>query len=193
MKGQITQWFDDKGFGFIYCPDMPFEVFAHVSRFRRGYRRPKVGDKVEFQIEWNNEKANASAIVLLNVSPLRKRISIRTMLPIIVIFITMALLYLLLKNQLSTSYSHTLPRYQTPSYQTPRYERVIQQPQRYSAPTPQRVNVTFTCQGKTHCTQMTSYKEALFYLKYCPNVKIDGDRDGMPCERQLQANSWRRR
>jgi hypothetical protein len=101
----------------------------------------------------------------------------------------MALLYLLFKNQLSTSYSHTAP-----SYQTPRYERVIQQPQRYSAPTPQRVNVTFTCQGKTHCTQMTSYEEAVFFLKHCPNAKIDGDNDGIPCERQFgQSNSWRRR
>ncbi|MGR6831175.1 cold shock domain-containing protein [Aliivibrio wodanis] len=180
MKGQITQWFDDKGFGFIYCHDMPFEVFAHVSRFRRGYRRPRVGDKVEFQIEWDNGKANASAIVLLNVYPLRKRISIRKSLSCIVIFSTLSLLYLLFKNQLSTSYSHTAP-----SYQTPRYERVIQQPQ--------RMRSTFTCQGKTHCSQMTSYEEALFYLRYCPNVKIDGDSDGIPCEMQSQSNNWRRR
>ena len=189
MKGQITQWFDDKGFGFIYCHDMPFEIFAHVSRFRRGYRRPRVGDKVEFQIEWDNEKANASAIFLLDVSPLRKRISIRTTLSIIVIFITMALLYLLFKNQLSTSYSHTAP-----SYQTPRYERVIQQPQRYSAPIPQKINVPLVCRRKTHCSQMTSYEEAVFFLKHCPNAKIDGDNDGIPCERQFgQSNSWRRR
>ena len=165
MKGQITQWFDDKGFGFIYCHDMPFEIFAHVSRFRRGYRRPRVGDNVEFQIEWDNGKANASAIVLLNVSPVRKRISIRSTLSIVVMFITMTLIYQFFKNQLSTSFSHTPPSYQQ---------------QIYRAPTPQ-----FTCQGKTHCSQMTSYEDALFYLRYCPNTHIDGDNDGIPCERQF--------
>ncbi len=31
---------------------------------------------------------------------------------------------------------------------------------------------------------MTSCKEARFYLKNCPNVKIDGNNDGVPCESQ---------
>ncbi|WP_443083319.1 excalibur calcium-binding domain-containing protein [Vibrio sp. VPAP30] len=31
---------------------------------------------------------------------------------------------------------------------------------------------------------MTSGHEAKFYLAHCPNVKIDGDRDGVPCEQQ---------
>ena len=31
---------------------------------------------------------------------------------------------------------------------------------------------------------MTSCKEARFYLKNCPNMKVDGDRDGVACERQ---------
>ncbi|CED57953.1 cold-shock protein (plasmid) [Aliivibrio wodanis] len=170
MKGEITQWFDNKGFGFIYCHDMPFEVFAHVSRFRRGYRRPRVGDKVKFQIEWDNGKANASTIVLLNVYPLRKRISIRTTLSIIVIFITMTLIYQFFKNQLSTSFSHTQPSYQQ---------------QIYRAPTPQRIDVPLACRRKTHCSQMTSYEEAVFFLQHCPNAKIDGDNDGIPCERQF--------
>ncbi|MCJ8271037.1 MAG: excalibur calcium-binding domain-containing protein, partial [Psychrosphaera sp.] len=42
----------------------------------------------------------------------------------------------------------------------------------------------FSCQGKQHCGQMTSCKEARFYLKNCPNMKVDGDRDGVACERQ---------
>lgn len=42
----------------------------------------------------------------------------------------------------------------------------------------------YSCQGKQYCSQMTSCKEARFYLKYCPNVKIDGDNDGVPCEEQ---------
>ena len=42
----------------------------------------------------------------------------------------------------------------------------------------------YSCQGKQHCGQMTSCKEARFYLKNCPNMKVDGDGDGVPCERQ---------
>jgi hypothetical protein len=42
----------------------------------------------------------------------------------------------------------------------------------------------FSCAGKTHCSEMSSCEEALFYLKNCPGVKIDGDGDGVPCEGQ---------
>jgi hypothetical protein len=31
---------------------------------------------------------------------------------------------------------------------------------------------------------MTSCEEAKFYLKNCPDAKIDGDDDGIPCEEQ---------
>ena len=43
---------------------------------------------------------------------------------------------------------------------------------------------TYTCQGKTLCREMTSCEEAIFYLQHCPNVKIDGNKDGIPCEQQ---------
>ncbi|MCW5213722.1 excalibur calcium-binding domain-containing protein [Desulfobulbus sp. TB] len=42
----------------------------------------------------------------------------------------------------------------------------------------------FSCQGKKHCSEMTSCAEAKFYLQNCPGVKIDGNNDGVPCERQ---------
>ena len=40
------------------------------------------------------------------------------------------------------------------------------------------------CDGRTHCSQMTSCAEATWFLKNCPGVKMDGDRDGVPCEEQ---------
>lgn len=43
---------------------------------------------------------------------------------------------------------------------------------------------SFRCDGRTHCTQMTSCAEATFFLRNCPGVKMDGDNDGIPCERQ---------
>ena len=43
---------------------------------------------------------------------------------------------------------------------------------------------TFRCDGRTHCSQMTSCAEAEYFLRNCPNTKMDGNRDGEPCEQQ---------
>ena len=40
------------------------------------------------------------------------------------------------------------------------------------------------CDGRTYCSQMTSCAEATWFLNNCPGVKMDGDRDGVPCETQ---------
>jgi hypothetical protein len=42
----------------------------------------------------------------------------------------------------------------------------------------------FRCDGRTHCSQMTSCEEATFFLRNCPGSSMDGDNDGIPCERQ---------
>lgn len=48
-------------------------------------------------------------------------------------------------------------------------------------PTP---TADFRCDGRIHCSQMTSCEEATFFLRNCPGVKMDGDNDGVPCEQQ---------
>jgi hypothetical protein len=42
----------------------------------------------------------------------------------------------------------------------------------------------FRCDGRTHCSQMSSCAEATYFLKNCPGVKMDGNHDGVPCEQQ---------
>ena len=42
----------------------------------------------------------------------------------------------------------------------------------------------YRCDGRTQCSQMRSCAEATYFLKHCPGVKMDGNRDGVPCERQ---------
>ncbi|OTG65616.1 cold shock domain-containing protein [Acinetobacter silvestris] len=44
----------------------------------------------------------------------------------------------------------------------------------------------FSCDGRQHCSQMRSYEEALFFIRNCPNTKMDGNRDGIPCEKQFR-------
>ena len=41
---------------------------------------------------------------------------------------------------------------------------------------------SFNCDGRQHCSQMTSRAEAEYFVKNCPNTKMDGDYDGVPCE-----------
>jgi hypothetical protein len=43
---------------------------------------------------------------------------------------------------------------------------------------------TFICDGRVYCSQMKSCDEAKYFLEYCPNVKLDGNHDGIPCEKQ---------
>lgn len=49
-------------------------------------------------------------------------------------------------------------------------------------------NSQFSCDGREYCSQMTSCEEAKFFLRNCPDVKMDGNNDGIPCERQWCGN-----
>lgn len=40
----------------------------------------------------------------------------------------------------------------------------------------------FSCDGRQYCSQMRSRPEAEYFLANCPNTKMDGDNDGIPCE-----------
>ena len=56
------------------------------------------------------------------------------------------------------------------------------------ADTSQSPRSQFHCDGRTYCSQMTSCDEAKYFLAYCPNVRMDGDNDGVPCESQWCPN-----
>lgn len=48
---------------------------------------------------------------------------------------------------------------------------------------PKTTTGSFTCSGKKSCSQMVSCAEAQFYLKTCGVSSLDGDKDGVPCEK----------
>jgi hypothetical protein len=50
------------------------------------------------------------------------------------------------------------------------------------------VDGKFSCDGRVYCSQMTSCAEAKYFLAHCPGTKMDGDGDGIPCERQFCGN-----
>ena len=44
--------------------------------------------------------------------------------------------------------------------------------------------LSFSYDGRKHCSQMTSCAEATYFIQHCPNTKMDGNNDGIPCEKQ---------
>jgi hypothetical protein len=36
---------------------------------------------------------------------------------------------------------------------------------------------SFSCDGRQHCSQMSSRAEAVYFINHCPNTKMDGDHD----------------
>lgn len=53
-----------------------------------------------------------------------------------------------------------------------------------AAPAAVTVAAARTCDGRKYCSEMISCEEATWFLKNCPGVKMDGNRDGVPCEKQ---------
>ena len=52
------------------------------------------------------------------------------------------------------------------------------------APRPAVLSGSFNCDGRRYCSQMSSCEEAKYFLANCPGAKLDGDRNGIPCEKQ---------
>lgn len=64
---------------------------------------------------------------------------------------------------------YTVEEYESPGHETRRYK---------TQESPSR----FRCGEKYYCSQMSSCEEAMFYYTICGLKRLDGDRDGIPCE-----------
>lgn len=51
---------------------------------------------------------------------------------------------------------------------------------------PQASSSRFICGGKRYCREMSSCDEARFYLRNCGLSRLDGDGDGIPCEKMCR-------
>jgi cold shock CspA family protein len=50
IDGTLAKWNDDRGFGFITPTRGGPEVFAHISAFPRDGQRPRLGERLSFEI-----------------------------------------------------------------------------------------------------------------------------------------------
>jgi cold shock CspA family protein len=166
-QGRITEWKDDRGFGFITPNGGGERVFVHISAFGKGQRRPVGNEIVTYEIVNDPRKGNrAAAVRYREVRPVptrRQTIGFANRL-VSVILVAGIGYYAWQHFNLKTGLHES-------------FRDGASAAQRDSAP-------EFECEGKTRCSQMHSCREATFYLENCPGVAMDGDNDGIPCEDQ---------
>ncbi len=69
MKGQILEWNDSKGYGFISVIGDDQKVFIHVSSIKNRGRRPKLNDSVTFEVTKDSKgRLNAENAVIEGVN-----------------------------------------------------------------------------------------------------------------------------
>ncbi|OEU66335.1 MAG: hypothetical protein BA863_10650 [Desulfovibrio sp. S3730MH75] len=171
MKGKLIRWNEDRGFGFITTPDVKGDVFIHISELKMMSRRPIVNDIILFDVVYDKGKkskainASIEGVSSKSSKPYKGRSKRNSLLSAVLFFSFLFICFFIAYKTYpswSKNVAQALP--------------VGMLEEDFSG---------FSCRGKQHCSQMSSCKEARFYLLNCPNVKIDGDNDGYPCERQL--------
>lgn len=195
-KGTLIRWIENKGFGFIKPDQGGRDLFIHISALKAMSRKPVVGDVIHYRIQVdNNGKIRAVDAKIegvtedLTLEPINRKRSAanasRTtprpyrntggrknqspgrssslLTPFIVMGIIVFVATKIYNNAQLKSPVKNAARVKAPAIATQRFQ----------------------CRGKVWCTEMTSYEEALFYLRNCPGTKMDGDHDGIPCEQQF--------
>jgi cold shock CspA family protein len=178
-KGQLKSWRDDKGFGFIESSKLEQDTFIHISSLKAMSRKPKVGDFIYFEIEKQNDGKNkaincriegVASKVGKNPEPrIHKKSSLPTSKIIIALLVIGVGIFAFQRLGLT-------PPVTTPAQQTPSQSKVD------NSLTDTVNEPEFVCDGRQYCDEMTSREEAKYFNKYCPDTKMDGDKDGFPCE-----------
>ena len=70
----------------------------------------------------------------------------------------------------------------TTTYTNPYQEKTYKSTPHKQSTIEESENSQFTCEGKRYCRHMSNCAEAYFYLNSCGLYRLDGDRDGVPCE-----------
>lgn len=190
FEGRLQQWNDERGFGFIEVEAMRERVFVHASALPRDGTRPATGARLGFDVERDPQgrkravnvrladARNAAPLSARSAPPADRRFEPRLALrpprpqrrglsPAWAALAIVAVLGAVAWRALPPRHAVAAPALLAP-------ERPV-----VDAEAANR-----RCDGRTHCTQMTSCEEATWFLKNCPGVEMDGNHDGVPCEQQ---------
>lgn len=183
---KVTSWNDEKGFGFAEVNGK--KHFVHINALGRVVRSPKIGDSIIVMEFMDTQKGPRIVRGVLDGVPLKpeyenhhshtseyyrkRKLKAAAVVALLAIPVT---LFSYCQNSLSMNSKSSLSHQTTESAaeQNVRQENFHNNDSRFS------------CDGRTHCSQMTSYEEAVYFLNHCPGTQMDGDGDGIPCERQF--------
>jgi cold shock CspA family protein len=175
-KGKITFWNDDKGYGFITPSAGSKQVFVHISAFGNRNRRPEINQFVTFSLSTDKQGRPCAMRVAMageQIPNLTKRNGR-------LLLLIRAGLFLVIVGILWTFAYSQYQKYQPSSYAPIKAPASTNSNSRQATPSPSPSR----CDGRTYCSQMNSCAEAKYFIRNCPDTKMDGDGDGVPCESQ---------
>ena len=195
FEGTLAQWNDDRGFGFIQPTEGGQALFAHISAFPRTGQRPQLNEPLSFEVALSQGGKKQAVAIQRPAAASRLAPSDYRRTPQSQRARSSAsssgwgskgVALLLVAVLLGVGYS----KYDT--YQQAQANAAAESELWDNTPSPLHtmpapaplITNNYRCDGRQHCSQMTSCAEATFFLKNCPNTKMDGDMDGIPCEEQ---------
>ncbi|MDG2525946.1 excalibur calcium-binding domain-containing protein [Stenotrophomonas sp. HITSZ_GD] len=172
--GTLTRWNDERGFGFIAPAQGGDEVFVHISALPRDGQRPRISEVLTFETEPGPDgrpravrvlRPGQAAHAARRHGPPARRSAPRSRVALPLVCVVLGAIGF---------------------YVYSRWEDATETRAAAAAPlaAAQRRPSSFHCDGRTHCSQMTSCAEAKYFIRHCPNTQMDGDGDGVPCEQQ---------
>ncbi|AXQ30474.1 cold-shock protein [Solimonas sp. K1W22B-7] len=182
-QGKIVEWNEERGFGFIEWNGGGDRLFLHISAISDRGRRPVQGDIVSYEVaradDGRQQAARVHYVRAQAAPPLPAAAPAGSPRPAARrsggpgrLVRNAAILLLAAGGGLMAA------RHQIPA------GGVTAVPEQHRAATGSAAPA-WRCEGKTHCTQMSSCAEATYYINHCPGTQMDGDADGIPCEDQL--------
>ena len=173
--GKITHWNAEKGYGFITPASGAKQVFVHISAFSNRQQTPQINELVTFTLSTDRQgRPRAVEVARAGESPQRsvpKRTNRRAgryrngssvgRAAVVLIALALAATYVYERHRFS--FRGLFAPFSSPSEVSP---------------------PKFKCDNRKYCAQMTSCEEAFFFVDHCSGAQMDGDGDGVPCERQ---------
>lgn len=204
-QGRISSWNEPRGFGFIKTEQQDGEIFVHISSLTYDGKPPRVGERVTYLLGVGKENKPCAVQVFFPERPLSlaggiasssrpdpsRTTSTRSpqvsassanarirpaysrkpgwagkLIPLLVLVGGFFLYTRFSTDQINTA----VPVTSFPA-------KLVSAPAALTS--------SYQCDGREHCSQMTTCEEATWFLRHCPNTKMDGEGDGIPCEDQL--------
>lgn len=177
--GTLRSWNDDRGFGFIAPTGGGRELFVHISAFPRDGSRPTVGESLTYELGRGRDgkpqavRVYRQALARPSTYPparaanagSRRRSPFAALIGVALLIVVGAYGYTTYQRQSRAAGSRTVVPPNSGEVTISRHGE-------------------YRCDGRTHCSQMTSCGEAKFFLENCPGTQMDGNHDGIPCEQQ---------